>query len=44
VKALACELPKTHGLPLGRYSRTELHRSTRISVDSADAGRPEFGG
>ena len=26
VKALACELPKTHGLPLGRYSRTELHR------------------
>jgi DDE superfamily endonuclease len=26
VKALACELPKTHGQPLGRYSRTELHR------------------
>jgi hypothetical protein len=26
VKALACELPKTHGLPLGRFSRTELHR------------------
>lgn len=26
VKALACELPKTHGLPLGRFSRSELHR------------------
>ena len=26
VKALACELPLTHGLPLGRFSRTELHR------------------
>jgi len=26
VKALACELPVTHGLPLGRFSRTELHR------------------
>jgi DDE superfamily endonuclease len=26
VKALACELPATHGLPLGRFSRTELHR------------------
>lgn len=26
VKALACELPKTYGLPLGRFSRTELHR------------------
>ena len=26
MKALACELPKTHGLPLSRFSRTELHR------------------
>ena len=26
MKALACELPATHGLPLGRFSRTELHR------------------
>jgi len=26
VKALACELPATQGLPLGRFSRTELHR------------------
>ncbi|MGO9901805.1 MAG: transposase [Solirubrobacteraceae bacterium] len=26
VKAVACELPKTHGLPLSRFSRSELHR------------------
>jgi DDE superfamily endonuclease len=26
VKAIACELPATHGVPLGRFSRTELHR------------------
>ena len=26
MKALACELPATHGLPLGRFSRSELHR------------------
>jgi hypothetical protein len=26
VKALACELPATHGVPLSRFSRTELHR------------------
>ena len=26
VKAIACELPATHGLPLGRFTRTELHR------------------
>jgi hypothetical protein len=26
VKAIACELPATHGLALGRFSRTELHR------------------
>lgn len=26
VKALACELPLTQGLPLSRFSRTELHR------------------
>lgn len=26
VKAVACALPATHGLPLGRFTRTELHR------------------
>ena len=26
VKAIACELPATHGLPLSRFSRAELHR------------------
>jgi hypothetical protein len=26
VKALACELPRTHDLPLSRFSRVELHR------------------
>ena len=26
MKAIACELPKAHGLPLSRFSRTELHR------------------
>src|SRR4051794_1285437 len=26
VKAIACELPVTHGLPLSRFSRSELHR------------------
>jgi hypothetical protein len=26
VKAIACELPKQHGLPLARLSRSELHR------------------
>jgi len=26
VKAIACELPLTHGLPLSRFSRAELHR------------------
>jgi DDE superfamily endonuclease len=26
VKAIACELPTTHGQSLGRFSRTELHR------------------
>ena len=26
VKAIACELPATHGLPLGRFTRGELHR------------------
>jgi hypothetical protein len=25
VKAVACELPATRGVPLSRYSRTELH-------------------
>jgi len=26
VKAVACELPTTHGVPLSRFSRSELHR------------------
>jgi hypothetical protein len=26
VKAMACELPATHGAPLSRFSRAELHR------------------
>src|SRR6266545_5601444 len=26
VKAIACALPKEHGLPLSRFSRAELHR------------------
>jgi DDE superfamily endonuclease len=26
VKAVACELPKDHGVPLSRFSRAELHR------------------
>jgi hypothetical protein len=26
VKAIACGLPKDHGLPLSRFSRAELHR------------------
>jgi hypothetical protein len=26
VKAVACELPRTHGVPLSRFSRSELHR------------------
>ena len=26
VKALACELPASYGLPLSRFTRTELHR------------------
>jgi hypothetical protein len=26
VKAVACELPHTQGIPLSRFSRTELHR------------------
>jgi hypothetical protein len=26
VKAIACALPKTHGVPLSRFSRSELHR------------------
>jgi len=26
VVAVACELPERHGLPLGRFSRSELHR------------------
>jgi hypothetical protein len=27
VKAIACELPKEHDLPLSRFSRSELHGS-----------------
>jgi hypothetical protein len=26
VKAIACELPRRHELPLSRFSRVELHR------------------
>ncbi len=26
VKAIACELPRAHGVPLSRFSRCELHR------------------
>jgi hypothetical protein len=26
VKAIACQSPVEHGLPLGRFSRAELHR------------------
>ena len=26
VKAVACELPKAHGLALSRFSRSEIHR------------------
>lgn len=26
MKAIACELPKAHGVPLSRFSRSELHR------------------
>jgi hypothetical protein len=26
VKAIACELPRSHGVPLSRFSRAELHR------------------
>ena len=26
MKAIACELPRTHGLPVSRFSRAELHR------------------
>jgi hypothetical protein len=26
VKAIACELPKQHGLALSRFSRSEIHR------------------
>jgi hypothetical protein len=26
VKALACELPRTHGVPLSRFTGAELHR------------------
>src|SRR5260370_28708058 len=26
VKAIACELPRSHELPLSRFSRVELHR------------------
>jgi hypothetical protein len=26
VKAVACDLPRKHGLPVSRFSRSELHR------------------
>ncbi len=26
MKAIACELPREHGLPVSRFSRAELHR------------------
>jgi hypothetical protein len=38
VKALACGLPVSHGLPLSRFSRTELHRLViERGVSSASA-------
>jgi len=37
VTAIACELPSTHGLPLGRFTRTELHRLVieRVVTDAS---------
>jgi len=38
VKAIACELPKTHGVPLSRFSRSELHRFVvEQAISSASA-------
>jgi hypothetical protein len=38
VKAIACELPKTHGLALSRFSRSELHRFVvEQAISSASA-------
>src|ERR687891_1145409 len=37
VKAIACELPVTHGLPLSRFTRTELHR---LGARGRRGGRP----
>jgi hypothetical protein len=38
VKAVACELPARYGLPLGRFSRTELYRLViELAVTEASA-------
>ena len=38
VKAVACELPVRYGLPLGRFSRTELYRLViELAVTDASA-------
>jgi hypothetical protein len=38
VKAVACELPVRYGLPLGRFSRTELYRLViELAVTEASA-------
>ena len=39
VKAIACELPISHGRPLGRFSRVELHRLV-IERGVTDASAP----
>jgi hypothetical protein len=44
VKAIACELPTMHGLPLGRVTRTELHRLVvERGVTDASASRSGAG-
>jgi transposase len=42
VKALACELPATQGLPLSRFSRAELHRL--VVERGLSEGRPRRSG
>jgi hypothetical protein len=44
VKAIACSLPREHGLPLSRFSRAELHRLViERGVCEASAGeRPKI--
>src|SRR5438132_693871 len=40
VKAIACELPKKQGVPLSRFSRSELHRFVvERGVSDARRGR-----